>query len=84
MKKEFYNIDTYICKYQTVDIVYNNYNIFKRYFYKIESEEDKVKRLNMIREDKIQALINNTEFIWKAEYDEPKPTKYYLSQSYDK
>lgn len=86
MKKEYYDVNEwdYIVGIDiaNTDALYDdisNFKVLKNRYYIKESPEDRAKRLSMIREDKIQALLNNTEFVWKKEYDEPPHifNKYY-------
>lgn len=42
------------------------------YEFKIESPENKIIRENKIRQAKLDAICNDTEFIWLDEYNEPK------------
>ena len=86
MKKEYYDVNEwdYIVGIDiaNTDALYDdisNFKVLKNRYYIKESPEDRAKRLSMIREDKIQALLNNTEFVWKKEYDEPQHNfnKYY-------
>ena len=52
------------------------YNINKKVFYIGETPAEKSAREALIRSAKLEAIINDTEFVWKTEFDPPKQKSY--------
>lgn len=77
-------------------MAYINYSIgfdvadgIDNYFYQLymncfETSDEKVVRENKIRQAKLDAICNDTEFVWLDEYNEPTRYKYPKYKKYKK